>query len=110
VHHSRIAQATAIVASVLVGLSPLRAATVATDTSQIHGYVVVVHGNSLTLRLRDGRQTKVDITHARASHHTGSMPVGGAVVVYGTRGADGGFHAISIGHANPHSKSWPPDD
>jgi hypothetical protein len=107
---SRAVHAAAVVAILLPAGAPLWAATVATDTGQVHGRIVSVHGNSLTLRLRDGRQTKINIAVARASHHTGVMPIGGAVVLYGTRGADGVFRAVSIGHTNPNSKAWPPDD
>ena len=86
------------------------AATVATDSVQLHGHIVSVHGDTLNLRLRDGQNEKVDISQARAKHHTGIMPVGGAVVVYGSRGKDGVFHAVSIGHTNPDPRGWPPDD
>jgi len=86
------------------------AATVATDSSQVHGHIVAVHGDVLNLRLRDGKDEKIDITAAREKHHTGVLPIGGAVVVYGSRGSDGVFHAVSIGHTNPDSRAWPPDD
>jgi hypothetical protein len=107
---SRITLASWSLAAFLIALPPCEAATVATDTGQMHGHIVSVHGNALVLRLRNGRQTKIDIATARASHHTGAMAVGGAVVVYGTRAANGVFHAVSIGHTNSNSKSWPPDD
>ncbi len=96
---------------VVVGLPavPAISATVATDSSQLHGWVVTVHDDSLTLRLRDGREEKVDIAAARSKHHTGVLPVGGAVVVYGSRGSNGVFHAVSVGHTSPDSKAWPPD-
>jgi hypothetical protein len=88
---------------------PARAATVATDSSQVHGWIVSVHDDTLNLKLRDGHQEKIDIAVARAKHHTGVLPIGGAVVVYGSRGSNGVFHAVSVGHTNPDSKGWPPD-
>ena len=91
------------------GGTPARAAS---DGAEAHltGTVVSVQGDTLTLRLRDGKQTKVDISAAKAAHHTGLMPKGGAVMVYGTHGSDGVFHAQSIGHASPDSKQWSADD
>jgi len=99
-------------AALLAALSaPAFAASAAAPDlqSQLHGRVVAVRGDRLTLRLRDGRTTNVDITQARAAHHTGILPVGGAVVVYGTRDAAGVFHAASVGHTAPDARFWSPD-
>jgi hypothetical protein len=90
--------------------APARAATSDSETVHVHGRIVSVTNNTLTLKLRDGKEEKVDITAARAAHHTGVLPVGGAVIVYGTRDASGMLHAISIGHASPDSKDWTADD
>jgi|SRR5580704_3605911 hypothetical protein len=81
----------------------------ASGQAQLHGRIVAVHGDRLTLRLRDGRTTVVDITAARAAHHTGILPPGGAIVVYGARDASGLFHVDSIGHTSPDARFWTPD-
>jgi hypothetical protein len=111
-HRSGIVSAL-VAATVLVTASavtgPARAATVATDASQVHGWIVSVHDDTLNLKLRDGHQEKIDIAVARAKHHTGVLPIGGAVVVYGSRGSNGVFHAVSVGHTSPQAKNWPPD-
>ena len=88
---------------------PVSAAPTA-EPAHVRGTIVSVHGDVLDLRLRTGKVENVDIAAARAKHHTGVLPVGGAVVVYGTRGADGTFHATSVGHTNPDATAWPADD
>jgi hypothetical protein len=85
------------------------AATVATDTVQLHGRVVSVSHDTLVLRLRDGRKTNIDITKARKRHHASALAPGFAVVVYGTRGPNGAFHAVSVDRTTSSWKSWPPD-
>lgn len=101
--------AVVLASTVLLGGAPALAAS---DGAEAHltGTVVSVQGDTLTLRLHDGKQTKVDIAAAKAAHHTGLMPKGGAVTVYGTHGSDGVFHAQSVGHASPDSKQWSADD
>lgn len=115
-HRSRVALLAVLVSMLLIlgrryggPGSPVIAATVATDTVQLHGHVVSVHANALVLRLRDGRRRRIDIVAARATHRTGGLSPGAAVVVYGTRGADGMFHAVSIGRTNSNWHTWPPD-
>jgi hypothetical protein len=76
---------------------------------QLHGVVVAVAGNVLTLRLRSGQEENVDLAPANAAHHTGILPKGRAVVVYGTRDASGVFHVVSIGHSGQNEESWAPD-
>ena len=85
------------------------AARAATEPPSVRGTVISVAGDTLSLRERTGHVEKIDIAAARAAHHAGVLPVGGAVVVYGKRGADGVFHATSIGHTSADSKAWPPD-
>jgi|HubBroStandDraft_4_1064222.scaffolds.fasta_scaffold392680_2 hypothetical protein len=84
--------------------------TSAAAASHVQGRVVSVSGNTLVLRLRDGREEHIDITVARAAHHTGLLAANSAVTVRGSRDASGTFHAVSIGHASPDSKQWSPDD
>ncbi len=93
---------------------PLSAAGGAGETTtmgpeQLRGIVVAVQGNVLTLRLRNGQNENVDIGPAQTAHHTGVLPKGGAVVVYGSRDSAGVFHAASIGHTSPNQKDWAPD-
>ncbi|HMD02125.1 MAG TPA: hypothetical protein VKG44_04075 [Candidatus Baltobacteraceae bacterium] len=76
---------------------------------QLRGTVVTVAGDELTLRLRNGRTEIVDIAAAKAAHHTGVLPKGGAIVVYGSRDASGTFHAVSVGHASQNPLDWSPD-
>jgi len=76
---------------------------------QIHGFVVAVQGNVLTLRLRDGQTEGVDIAAAKAGGHLGIMPKGGAIVVYGSRDPSGIFHVQSIGHTSSSPANWSPD-
>ena len=83
--------------------------TAATSRQQLHGFVVSVHGNVLTLKLRNGTSENVDLGPAQAQQHTGVLPVGRAVVVYGTRDAAGTFHVTSVGHTSQLSQSWSPD-
>jgi hypothetical protein len=104
----RAALCVALAGSVCV--TPVLATTSEAATAHVHGRIVSVTGDTLSLRLRDGRVEKVDIAAARAAHHTGLLPVGGAVIVYGTRDSAGVFHAISVGHASPDPKQWTPDD
>ncbi len=84
--------------------------TNAAGPEQLHGIVVSLAGNVLTLRLRNGQTESVDIQAAQAAHHTGILAKGGAVVVYGSRDAAGTFHAASIGHSSPNEKDWAPDN
>jgi hypothetical protein len=83
--YSRLIASAALLAA--LGASGLAASAAAGD---VHGRVVAVKG-------------------ARAAHHTGILPPGGAVVVYGTRDAAGTFHVTSVGHTSPDSKFWSPD-
>lgn len=82
----------------------------ATSVRQLHGTIVGVAGNLLTLRLRDGRIERIDIAAARSARHAGVLPVGRAVVVYGLIGSDGKFHATSIGHTSQNAKNWSKDN
>jgi ABC-type sugar transport system substrate-binding protein len=102
--YSRLIASAALLAA--LGASGLAASAAA---GEVHGRVVAVKGDRLTLRLRDGKTLSVDIAQARAAHHTGILPPGGAVVVYGTRDAAGTFHVTSVGHTSPDSKFWSPD-
>lgn len=101
-----------VVAAALLSVLPLAADAAQTNVvnpEQLHGIVMSVQGDVLTLRLRNGEYQSVDIAPARAAHHTGVMPVGHAVVVYGSRDASGTFHVVSIGHTSPNQKDWSPD-
>lgn len=103
----------AILSAALTG--PAAAATSAVQTAgattqQVHGVIVAVEGNVLTLRLRNGKLENVDIAAAKAAQHTGVLPVGHAVVVYGSRDESGTFHAVSVGHTSPLSQDWSPDN
>ena len=73
------------------------------------GTIVGVAGSALTMRLRDGRMAKIDLTLARAARHLGVLPVGRAVTAYGSIDRAGAFHATSIGHTSPNPSDWPPD-
>jgi hypothetical protein len=84
----------------LASPSPLR---------QLHGVVVAVTGNVLTLRLRSGQEENVDLAPANAAHHAGILPKGHAVVVFGSRDAQGVFHVVSVGHTSQDAASWSPD-
>jgi hypothetical protein len=86
------------------------AASAAATIHQVHGVVVAVTPQTLTLRLRDGRLAKIDIRQARAARHTGLLPIGGAVVAYGPIDRTGVFRATSIGHTSPNPKDWTPDE
>ncbi|HMD03292.1 MAG TPA: hypothetical protein VKG44_10045, partial [Candidatus Baltobacteraceae bacterium] len=66
---------------------------IAAQQKALHGVILSVSGDVLLLRLRNGQTESIDISAAKAAHHTGVMPIGGAVVVYGTRDASGAFHA-----------------
>jgi hypothetical protein len=76
---------------------------------QLHGTIVRVAINTLTLRLRDGRLKSIDISAARSARHVGVLPVGHAVVVYGYRDRKGVFRAASVGHTSPNPADWPKD-
>jgi hypothetical protein len=77
---------------------------------QVHGIIVAVTTDTLTLRLRDGRLARIDIRQARAARHTGALPIGGAVVAYGPIDRTGIFRATSIGHTSSDPKDWTPDE
>ncbi|HYK52205.1 MAG TPA: hypothetical protein VEV38_01575 [Candidatus Eremiobacteraceae bacterium] len=79
-------------------------------THQVHGVVVSVKATTLRLRLRDGRIVDIDLTAATAAHTTGMLPIGKAVVVYGTIDNRGFFHATSVGHTSQNPKDWTPDN
>jgi hypothetical protein len=79
-------------------------------THQVHGVVVSMDSMTLRLRLRDGRVVAVDLRQAAAAHATGVLPIGKAVVVYGTIDKRGVFHATSVGHTSQNPKDWTPDD
>ena len=98
-----------LASTLLLGGAPALAASDGTE-AHLTGTVVSLQGDTLTLPPRGGTQNKVDHTAAKAAHHTGLMPKGGAVTVYGTHGSDGVFHAQSVGHASPDSKQWSADD
>jgi hypothetical protein len=76
---------------------------------RITGAIVAVAGDALTMRLRDGRLARIDLTLARAARHLGVLPVGHAVTAYGSIDRAGAFHATSIGHASPNPSAWPAD-
>ena len=76
---------------------------------RITGTILRTTGNTLTLRMRDGRLVSIDLTLARASRHVGILPVGRAVTVYGTIDRSGAFRATSIGHTSPNPAGWPAD-
>jgi hypothetical protein len=106
----------AIACAVLVALAPgaVRAAGSVPLASpaalrQLHGVVVAVSGNVLTLRLRSGEEETVDLTPANAAHHAGILPKGHAVVVFGNRDAQGVFHVVSVGHTSQDAATWSPD-
>ena len=109
---ARIIHRAASVAALVPGVAGSTAFALAADapTAHVHGRIVSVSGDTLTLRLRDGRTQQLDIHTARAAHHTGVLPIGGAVVVYGTRDAAGVFHVTSIGHSSPNAKTWTADN
>jgi len=112
-HHPRfIHRAAWLAATALctVASTPTLALAASAANAHLHGRIVSVSGDSLTLRLRDGKQQTVDISAARAAHHTGVLPIGGAVIVYGTRDAAGTFHVLSVGHTSPDAKQWTADD
>ena len=77
---------------------------------QVHGVVIGVNRDALRLRLRDGREMVIDIGRALAARHAGVLPIGGAVVVYGSIDRAGTFHATSVGHTSQNPKDWTPDD
>ena len=77
---------------------------------QLHGVVVAVSGNVLTLRLRSGQEENVDLAPANAAHHAGILPKGHAVVVFGNRDASGVFHVVSVGHTSQDMGSWSADN
>jgi hypothetical protein len=80
-----------------------------TNLRQLHGFIESIHGNVLTLKLRNGTLENVDIGPAIAKQQTGALPIGHAVVVYGQRDAAGTFHASEVGHTSPTSQFWSPD-
>jgi hypothetical protein len=86
------------------------AAVPAATIHQVHGVIVAVASNTITLRLRDGRLATIDIRQARAARHTGALPIGGAVVAYGPIDRTGVFRATSIGHTSSNPKDWTPDE
>lgn len=79
-------------------------------THQVHGVVVSVMPPTLHLRLRDGRIVSIDLRQAAAAHATGILPIGKAVVVYGTIDRFGVFHATSVGHTSQNPRDWTPDN
>ena len=79
-------------------------------THQVHGVVVSVKSATLHLRLRDGRVVAIDLRQAAAAHATGILPIGKAVVIYGTIDTRGVFHASSVGHTSQNPKDWTPDN
>jgi len=79
-------------------------------THEVHGIVVSVKSTTLHLRLRDGRVVAIDLRQAAAARATGILPIGKAVVVYGTIDKRGVFHATSVGNTSQNPKDWTPDD
>lgn len=76
---------------------------------EVHGVVVARTSSVLRLRLRDSRVVTIDIRPAVAVRDAGVLPIGKAVVVYGTIDRSGAFHATSIGHTSQDPKDWPAD-
>jgi len=93
-----------------LGVCAPAVAGAAATNAHLQGWIVSVNGDVLMLRLRDGKKQKVDLSAARTAHHTGALPVGGAIIVYGTRDASGTFHVVSVGHSSPDPKQWAADD
>ncbi|MFI5388225.1 MAG: hypothetical protein ACHQY2_00795 [Candidatus Eremiobacterales bacterium] len=79
-------------------------------THQVHGVIVSVTQATLHLRLRDGRIVSIDLRQAAAADATGILPIGKAVVVYGTIDRLGVFRATSVGHTSQNPKDWTPDN
>lgn len=107
---SQIAVAMLLAALIFAPAAGRAAESNAAGPEQLHGTIVAVSGNVLTLRLRNGQNENVDIAAAKAAHHTGALPKGGAVVVYGSRDASGTFHAASVGHTSQNPQDWSPDN
>jgi hypothetical protein len=104
--------AIACMLAILVPVAAPAAANEALNTAtmqQLHGVVVAVSGDVLTLRLRNGQSENVDIGPAKAAHRIGVLPKGHAVVVYGNRDASGTFHVEAVGHASASAQNWSPD-
>ena len=108
-----IAAFTLALAPAFVSAAPRDAESLAVYVGQeqrVTGVILAVRGSTLTLRLRNGRQMKVDISAAQKAQQTGVLPINHPVVVFGARGTDGIFHATSIGHVSPTSHAWAPDN
>jgi len=84
--------------------APLPAGT----SHELHGVVTAIKDNTLTLRLRDGRQVSVDMAAARAAFAVAPVSVGHASDVRGNYRGDL-FVATSILHQKEHSSLWADD-
>ena len=108
-----IAAATLALLPGFVSAAPRDAQSLAVYVSQEHrvtGVILAVSGSTLTLRLRDGRQMKIDISAAQKAQETGVLPINHPVMVFGARGRDGIFYATSIGHVIRTPNAWAPDN
>lgn len=76
--------------------------------TQLHvtGTIDSVQGSTMTLKRRSGVLLTVDISQALQNGATGILSAKRHVIVWGTRGANGVFHATSISHAGGNQLDW----
>jgi hypothetical protein len=78
---------------------------------EVYGTVgsIEAGGSQFTLRTRDGRSLKVDVTQAVQGHRSNMPQAGGSVDVRGTYDAKGVLHAETVNRAKDSPAGWPAD-
>jgi hypothetical protein len=103
---------TAVTASSASAATTVQAPAETTAASTLHEYygtVRNVNGTTLYLTLRTGRVLVVDASRALADKHSVLLTTTRPIIVRGTLGTNGVFHASVILRSHSMPEYWPPD-
>jgi hypothetical protein len=76
---------------------------------EVSGVIKAVGRGNITLSTRGGALIRVDAAEAMRNHRSVVLLVGEPVTVFGGDDGSGLLHAMSVLHAKPSPKGWPPD-